>query len=244
MIARTCAAAFKLSSVEKRLCRLALRVLEYDKRLGPDGFECFNQDYLALRLALEKYFGAKAVDLGDLFTGAWVGDDAGRVRVALYGESLGSTFPLAQRYPSTHQDLELGPVYRNAPGAPFDLVCILPIEEGGDAVMIAYECRHTRRLASKAVKVDVAEISAAVAKVEKACSRDMRPLVLVYTSNRSLSSEVNILSQGMLLEALQAGGPLSHAIVIVRQNCMDYFGPSLAMRFMGYIEPWDVSRSE
>ena len=229
--------------MEKHLCRLALRVLEYDKRLGPDGFECFNQDYLALRLALEKYFGASPAGLVDLFTGAWVGGEARRVKVALDGESVGSTYSLAQRYPSTHQDLELGTVYRNAPGAPFDLVCTLPTEEGGDAVMIAYECRHTQRLASKAGKVDGAEISAAVAKVEEVCSRDMRPFVLVFISNRSVSSEVNILSQGMLAEALQAGGLLSRAIVIVRQNCIDYFGPILAMRFMGYIEPGDVSSS-
>jgi len=243
MIARACSSSTEISALGRHLSRLACRVLENDKRLGPESFECFNQDYLAFRLALERYFGAHFVDLVDLYAGAWVGEEAGGVRVALNGAPVGGTFTLTQRFPSTRQDLELGTVYRNAPGAPFDLVCLLPTGKEEDNVMIAYECRHARRIPSHADKVDMMEIDTAVTKVQDVYSGDMPPFVLVFMSNRLFSSEASTKNQGKLSEALQVGGSWSRAIVVVRENCIDYFGASLARRFMGYMESGEVSSS-
>lgn len=208
----------------------------YDKRLGDEVFECFNQDFIALRLALERHLGGNVTNLSDLYKGAWVGDGAGSIAVSIGDGAVGTTSTLAERFPSSRQDLEVGKVYRNAGGAPYDLVCLLPQVEGG-RLLLAYECKHTRRLpSSKGVNVSLSDINLAMAKVREAGGGDMPPAVLIFISNRPFSDKFKRSDTNELPAALEMGGSLSDAIIVVWQNCVEYFGPSLARRFMGYVE--------
>lgn len=233
MIARTCLSSPQatISASELLLNRLALRVLDYEKELDGKVFERFNQDFFALRLGLENHFGPQLTSLSDLYKGAWVGEEAGSIGVMLACGSVGTTSRLVKRFPSSRQDLELGTVYRNAAGAPYDLVCRLQLAEGG-RVTVAYECRHVARLPSQGKKIGLGELTTAMAKTQGAGGGD-EELVLVFISNRVVDGSV----VEQLAAALGVGGSLSHAIIVARDNCIDYFGPSLARRFMGYEEP-------
>ena len=102
-----------------------------------------------------------------------------------------------------------------------------------DVFPAPFRKRHTRRLPSRVPKVRLSDINEAMAKVQGTGGSDTSPAVLVFISNRDV--EGPILDE--LPAALHMGGSLSHAIIVVRQNCVDYFGPSLARRFMGYGEP-------
>ena len=57
--------------------------------------------------------------------------------------------------------------------------------------------------------------------------------VLVFVSNRAFKNMDANTSFAMELEHAE----LSNTVVVLRDNCIDYFGPSLARRFMGYVEP-------
>lgn len=234
MIARTCSCSEKpISASDQFLIRLALRVLDYEKELDGKVFERFNQDFFALRLALESHLGPNVTSLSDLYKGAWVGGEAGSMSVMLGCGAVGTTSRLVKRFPSTRQDLQSGRVYRNAAGAPYDLVCLLQRAEGG-TVIVAYECRHVARLPSKGEKIDLGELNTAMAKARGAGDEESvpMPVVLVFISNRVVDGSV----MDELPAALRTGGSLSHAIIVARENCVDYFGPSLARRFMGYEE--------
>lgn len=240
-----------ISQSEKLLKGLALRVLDYEEEPDEKVFERFNQDFFALRLALESHLGPTflgleshldlldlalegpenlpgcglhVTSLSNLFKGAWVGAEAGRMTVML--PSVGTTSGLVDQFPSTRQDLQLGKVYRNGAG----LVCLLERAEGG-TVMVAYEYRNMAR----GKKIDLDEFNMAMAKAQGAGDGELGsvPVVLVFVSNRVVDGSV----MNDLSAALRMGGSLSHAIIVARGNCVDYFGPSLARRFMGYEEP-------
>ena len=225
------------STSDRSLSGLALQVLDYEKRLlGGEVFEYFNRDFIALRLALEKHFGANVTSLSDLYKGAWVGDGARNTMVVVDCDAVGTTSTLPNRFPSTRQDLQIGKVYKNAQGAPYDLVCLLPQAEGGTLV-VAYECKHTRMPSSEGPTVNVTMINEAMTKVLGAGGGNTSPVVLVFISNRLYSDKDKASTTDDLSAALQVGGSLSHAIIVVRQNCVEYFGPSLARRFKVCVEP-------
>jgi len=88
--------------------------------------------------------------------------------------------------------------------------------------------------------VDVEE---AVTKVESALAesgKENQPYALVFISNRPLA---RVKDSPLALDLERA--KLTNAVVIVRENCVDYVGPSFAPRFMGYLdEPWEGMASE
>lgn len=224
-----------LSSVEKRMRGLALQVLGYEKNLRWEAFEAINRDYFALRLLLARHYGHKSMTLEELHQGAWIEESIGAFRVLSDMESIGRVGELSGRYPQSKQDLELGVTYRNADGAACDLVTALGLEgKPCDTLLMLHECKHTRK---GNVFVNAADVKVALKKVERALAESGRadqPFALVFISNRQFA---RVKDSGWGYELERAN--LTNAVVIVRENCVDYFGPSLAPRFMGYLESWE-----
>jgi hypothetical protein len=87
-------------------------------------------------------------------------------------------------------------------------------------------------------------VEEALTKVESALAesgKEHQPYVLVFISNRPLARAKDDSPLALELERAK----LTNAVVIVRENCVDYVGPSFAPRFMGYLdEPWEGMASE
>lgn len=238
-----------LSLSVKLLCRLALKVLSFESSVGWENFEVLNQDYFALRMALACHYGYQSMVLQELYKGAWVGKAVGLARVRLDTEAIGTVGKLSTRYPQSKQDLEVGVVYRNADGAACDLVTPLTLEEEpSNKVLIFHECRHTRQpLGKSGIVATAVDVEEALQKVESALAesgKENQRHALVFSSNRPLKSatDYSATDYPFTLELERAN--LTNAVVIVRENCVDYFGPSLAPRFMGYLEPGEGVASE
>ena len=229
---------------ERRLCRLALKVLSFESSVGWENFEVLNQDYFAVRMALACHYGYQSMTFQELYEGAWVGKAVGLARVRLDTEAIGTVGKLSTRYPKSKQDLEVGVVYRNADGAACDLVTPLTLEEEpSNKLLIFHECRHTRKpLGESGIVATAVDVEEALQKVGSALAesgKENQRHALVFSSNRPLKSATDY---PLTLELERAN--LTNAVVIVRENCVDYFGPSLAPRFMGYMEPGEGLASE
>ena len=229
-----------LSSFERRICGLALQVLDFEKNLIWQAFEEFNQNYFALRMAVARHYGHNSMTVQELHEGAWVEESVGASRVLLGLESIGVVGKLSSRYPQSKQDLELGVVYRNADGAACDLVTALTLEgESSNRHLIFHECKHTRKpVGGSAMVANVVDIEGALQKVASALAEsgnEKQAHALVFISNRPFRRIARAYPWTLELEKAN----LTNAVVIVRENCVDYFGPSLAPRFMGYLEPWE-----
>ena len=228
----------------RRLCSLVLKVLSFESSMGWENFEVLNQDYFALRMALACHYGYQSMTLQELYEGAWVGKAAGLARVRLDTEAIGTVGKLSTRYPQSKQDLELGVVYRNADGAACDLVTPLSLEgEPSNKLLIFHECRHTRKpVGESGMVANAVDVKVALNKVESALTesgKENERYALVFTSNRPFKSAAD---SPLALELERAN--LTNAVVIVRENCIDYVGPSFAPRFMGYLEPLEGVASE
>ena len=225
---------------ERRLCRLALRVLSFESTMGWENFEVLNQDYFALRMALACHYGYQSMTLQELYEGAWVEESTGLARVLVDTEAIGTVGKLSTRYPQNKQDLELGVTYRNADGAACDLVTALALEGGpSNRLLIFHECKHTRK---GNLFVRASDVKGALSKVESALAesgKENQPFAVVFISNRPFA---RVKDSPLALELERAN--LTNVVVIVRENCVDYFGPSFAPRFMGYLEPYEGMPSE
>ena len=219
---------------------LALQILDFEKILRWEDFEVMNRDYFALRLLLARYYGHKSMTLQELHKGAWIDESVGASRVLLDMESIGGVGELSARYPQSKQDLELGLVLRNADGAACDLVTALTLEgESSNRLLIFHECKHTRK---GNLFVNAADVKTALNKIESALGesgKENQPFALVFISNRPFKSATD---NPLTLELERAN--LTNAVVIVRENCIHFVGPSFAPRFMGYLEPWEGAASE
>lgn len=228
-----------LSTFERQLCGLALQVLDFERNVGWQAFEEFNRDYFALRLALARYHEFKSMTIRELHKGAWVGENAGLARVLLDTESIGTVDKLSTRYPQSKQDVDVGVVYRNADGAAFDLVTALTLEgERDNTLLILHECKHTRKPVGENKRVVSAlDVEAALEKAEHALhesGEEKRRYALIFITNRLFKS-----AKGYPMASELERANLTNSVVIGRENCIDYFGPSLARRFMGYSDPWE-----
>jgi hypothetical protein len=223
-------------------------VLAYEDVTWKGGFARFNQHYLALRLALEHQQQqqqyrlvpqSKSITLSELLEGARVGQPVAQYRVLLNASSssLGTVASLSKHYPSDEGDedseggLATGVVYLNAPGAPFDLVTRLAMagEDEGSGLTLLHECKHTASGGAKGARLSVKLVEEAIKKARAQCAENSsRPKVAVMVmSNRSLPQR--------LLKSWDSA-PL---VLVTRENAVDYFGSSLAYRFLG-----DVPRSD
>ena len=110
----------------------------------------------------------------------------------------------------------------------------LTLEEPSDKrLLLLHECRHTRKVQGEGdAVVNTKDVQAALKKVRSAFARagEETPLfAIVFVSNRVFK---NATSKSLATDLERAN--LNSAIVIVRENCVDYYVPSLAPRFMGY----------
>ena len=224
------------SKFVKLLCRLALKVLSFESSVGWENFEVLNQDYFALRMALARHYGYQSMTLQGLHEGAWIEESAGHARVRLDTEAIGTVGKLSTRYPQSNQDLELGVVYRNADEAACDLVTPLTLEgEPSNKLLIFHECRHTRKpVGENGVDTSAVDVEEALKKVKNALTesgKENQRYALVFISNRPLKSATD---SPLAIELERA--KLTNAVVVVRDNCVDYVGPSFAPRFL---RPWE-----
>ena len=231
----------------KRLCRLALKVLSFESSVGWENFEVLNQDYFALRMALACHYRHKSMTLQELYEGAWIGESASLARVRLDTKAIGTVGKLSTRYPQSEEDLEVGVVYKNANGAACDLVTALTLEgepSNNKQLLMFHECKHTRiPLGESGTVANAVDVEEALTKVESALAKsgkENQPYALVFISNRPFKSA----GDSPLALELESRAKLTNAVVIVRDNCIDYVGPSFAPRFLGYLEPWEGVESE
>jgi hypothetical protein len=224
-----------ISDADRRLCQAALLVLGYDDIMWQK-FEDFNRDYFALRLALARHKGKhESISLSELLKGARVGQPVAEHRVLLEASlsRLGTVSILSKRYPSD-EALVRGIVYHNAGGAPFDLVTILgmaPEDGDGSCLTVLHECKHTagpygaRRLDAKLVRSVLKE-----AQVNHGdASSSHHKYAVVVMSNCPVAE-----GSAEQVAKMCASTPL---VLVTRDHAIDYFGPTLASRFLGYAEP-------
>ena len=188
-------------------------------------------------MALARHYGNKSMSLQDLHKGAWVGESVGPLRVVLDVETIGTVNTLSSRYPQSDQELETGVVYKNADGAACDLVTALALEwPGSKRLLMLHECKHTRNPVGEAdTKVSIIDVQAALEKVGSVLAEageGTPPYAVVFTSNRVFKREMK---NSLATELGRAN--LHKAVVVVRENCVEYFGPSLAPRFLGFFDP-------
>ena len=250
-----------LSDLECAIAVAMRRVLAFDRNLHWTAFERWIRDYTALRLLLARRRGLQCVSLSKLFQGAWVGADIDHLEVALSADSVGSVRDISsltgRRFPPNNSSsasiqlslLQPGAVYLNAAGAPCDIVVAFDLVQYGDdqtagpRVPVLFECRHTALRPADAVRVKITEIEQAVVRARDALGIELSErFALMFITNRQLVNSKSQIVEGASLVSDELSGSrgLSKAIVVVRQNCVTYFGVNLVRRFMGLTEPWEL----
>ena len=216
---------------------LALEVLAFKSKLRWQAFEEFNREYFALRMALARHYGYKSMSVQELHEGAWVEKSVGTMRVVFDMKHIGAVDTLSSRYPQSAEELETGIVYRNANGAACDLVTVLTLEGSGSRrLLMLHECKHTRKpVGDTDTTVNAQDVQVALNKIRSALpevGENIPVNVVVFISNRAFKGGETTSSLAKELD----NANLKKTVVIVRDNCLEYFGPSLARRFMGYFE--------
>lgn len=231
------------STLDVAIASLALSILEFKDKLHWTLFEDFNRDYQALRIALAGR-KRKFISMAHLHKGAWIGEEIGAQVLSITKTSLArvgnckSVFPISgKRMSENLEKTQVGVVYKNAPNAPFDIYLTMRLATVNQTLITFYECRHSIREQKQAEKVRATEIQEAVSKA--ASLANGIPFAMAFISNRPFMTKSNsnsiIIPNDSLPAELAEAGTFSNAIIVVKQNCIDYVGPSLWPRFVGYM---------
>jgi hypothetical protein len=115
-------------------------------------------------------------------------------------------------------------------------------EDEGSCLTVLHECKHTAQVGPKltGTRLDVKLVEAALEKAQfkygdssssssSNNSRISRKFAVVVMSNRLLAG-----NSAELIAKMCESAPL---VLVASDNAVDYFGPSLAPRFLGYVEP-------